>query len=191
MQEDITEKIQKFVNRLSSLINVQSPAQIKKVNADGTVNVLVFRNDELENQLLIGIKIKHIESGRGFIHLGVAEGDFGVVRYFDTNIDDYIEGISEYNYDDRIHDSNDACFELGFIPNPSSYIFPSGEITIGSKTGTALITINGNNINIKGGNIQISGSSVSIGSNTTIDGKVFLQHQHSNGNQGANTGGVI
>ena len=158
MQEDVTEKIQKFVNRLSKLINVQSPAQIKKVNSDGTVNVEVFRNDEIENQLVIGIKIKHLESGRGFIHLGVAEGDFGVVRYFDTSIDDYIEGITEYNYDDRIHDSNDACFELGFVPNPSSYIYPSGEVTIGSKTGSALITINGDNINIVGGSVNLGGS---------------------------------
>ena len=49
----------------------------------------------------------------------------------------------------------------------------------------------GNGINISGGNINITGSSVNIGNDTTIDGKKFLDHVHSNGNQGANTGGVV
>lgn len=191
MQEDITEKLQNFVNYLRSSINCQCPAQIKKVNEDGTVNILVFRNDSIENQLLVGIKIKHLESGRAFIHLGVSEGDYGVVRYFDTSINDYIDGETAYNFDDRQHNSNDGCFELGFIPNPSTYIFPPGEITIGSKTGSALISIDNEIIKISGGNVQISGATVNIGEQTIIDGKVFLEHQHSNGNQGANTGGVV
>ena len=191
MLEDISEKILNFVEYIKNSVNCQCPAQIKSVNEDGTVNIIAFRNDEIDNQLIVGVKIKHLESSRGFIHLGVAEGDYGVVRYFDTSIDDYIEGITEYNYDDRNHNTNDACFELGFVPNPSSYIFPSGEVTIGSKTGSALITVNGSDINIKGGNISINGGNVTIEGNTTIDGKNFLQHQHSNGNQGQNTGSVV
>lgn len=190
MLENITEKLQNFVNYLRSSINCQCPAQIKKVNEDGTVNVLVFRNDEIENQLLIGIKIKHLESGRAFIHLGVSEGDYGVVRYFDTSINDYIDGETAYNFDDRQHNSNDGCFELGFIPNPSSYIFPPGEITIGSKTGSAIITVDGENISICGGFVKIFGSNVDIGEQTKIDGKVFLEHQHTD-SQGGTTTGVI
>ena len=191
MLEDTLEKMSNFVNLIKSSINCQCPAQVDKVNEDGTVNVIVFRNDEIANELIPSVKIKHLESSRGFIHLGVAEGDYGVVRYFDTSIDDYIEGNPDYNYDDRNHNTNDACFELGFVPNPSSYIFPSGEVTIGSKTGSALITINGDNVNIKGGNISINGSNVTIEGETVIDGKNFLQHQHSNGNQGQNTGSVV
>ena len=184
MLEDISEKISNFVEYIKNAVNCQCPAQINKVNDDKTVDIIVFRNDEIENQLIPHVKIKHLESARGFVHLGVAEGDYGVVKYFDTSIEDYKEGKTEYNYDTRSHDTNDACFELGFTPNPSSYIFPNGEVTIGSKTGSALITINGDNINITGGNVTISG-------NTTIDGKNFLQHQHSNGNQGQNTGSVV
>ena len=112
-------------------------------------------------------------------------------KELDSSINDYIDGETAYNFDDRQHNSNDGCFELGFVPNPSSYIFPPGEITIGSKTGSALITVDGENISISGGNVQISGATVNIGEQTIIDGKVFLEHQHSNGNQGANTGGVV
>lgn len=199
--EDITEKIKKFVETIKNSINCQCPAQISKVNEDGTVDVIVFRNDEIENQLIPSVKIKYPESGRAFIQLGVAEGDYGVVRYFDTNIQDYLDGQDGYNYDSRTHNTNDACFELGFIPNPSSFIYPSGSnITIGNKDGSALLTVDANGIiniigatvNIAGNSaINIEGGSVTIGSSTTIDGKVFLEHQHSNGNQGANTGGVI
>ena len=85
MQEDITEKIQRFVDRLSSLINVQSPAQIRKVNEDGTVDIIVFKNDEIENQVIPHVKIKHLESGSAFVYLGANVGDYGVVRYFDSN----------------------------------------------------------------------------------------------------------
>ena len=191
MIEDISEKVLRFVEYIKNSVNCQCPAQIDKVNDDGTVDIIVFRNDEIDNAKIPHVKIKHLESGRAFIHLGVAEGDYGVVKYFDRNIQDYLDGQVGYNYDTRSHDTNDACFELGFVPNPSTYIFPSGEVTIGSKTGSALITINGDNINIKGGNISINGSNVTINGNTTIDGKKFLQHQHSNGNQGANTGAVV
>lgn len=184
MIENISDKIHNLIEYIRNSINCQCPAQIKKVNDDESVDVLVFRNDEIENQLIPHVKIKHLESARAFVHLGVAEGDYGVIKYFDTSIEDYLDGQLGYNYDTRCHDTNDACFELGFIPNPSSYIYPEGEITIGSKTGSALITVNGDNINITGGNVTISG-------NTTIDGKNFLQHQHGNGNQGQNTSGVV
>ena len=71
---------------------------------------------------------------------------------------------------------------------------------MGNKDGSALLTFDAEGViniisatvNIAGNSsINIEGGSVTIGNNTTIDGKVFLEHQHSNGNQGANTGGVI
>lgn len=58
----------------------------------------------------------------------------------------------------------------------------SGDVIIRSN---ANIKISSSNVNIDGSNVNISGG------NTTIDGKNFLNHKHSNGNQGANTGGVV
>ena len=53
------------------------------------------------------------------------------------------------------------------------------------------VNITGDAITITGGAVNIAGASVNLGENVTIDGKNFLQHVHSNGNQGQNTGGVV
>ena len=44
------EKIADFVEFIKNAVNCQSHAKIKKINSDGTVNVEVYRNDEIENQ---------------------------------------------------------------------------------------------------------------------------------------------
>lgn len=59
------------------------------------------------------------------------------------------------------------------------------------KQESANITLSGGNIDMTAGNINITGTAVTIGGATTIDGKVFLQHQHSGVSSGpSNTGGV-
>ena len=159
-EKNINEQLEEFIEHIKNSINCQLPAKVVSVNSDGTVDLEVFRNDEIANQKLISIKIKHIESGKAFIFLGVSVGDYGIVRFFDTSIQDYIQGNADYNYDDRTHNSNDASFELGFIPNPSSYTFPTGhDLVIGTKDGKCLITID------TGGNIVIEGAtSIKLGS---------------------------
>jgi hypothetical protein len=164
------EKIADFVEFIKNAVNCQSPAKIKKINSDGTVNVEVYRNDEIENQLLIGIKIKHPETGKAFIYLGVEEGDEGVVRYFDRSTVDYIDGKDGYNFDDRCHNTNDACFELGFIPNPRNYVYPvNHDLMIGTKDGKGILTLDtGGVINILGGNVNIGGESSVIVDSSNI-----------------------
>ena len=118
-------------------------------------------------------------------------GDKGVVRFFDDDIDLYKNsGVLAKSDEVKVHDLNDNLFEFGFYPAPENYIYPDGDLVIGTRAG-ALISLSNNNINISGGSINISGSSVNLGSNVVIDGKNFLEHQHSNGNQGANTGAVV
>lgn len=84
------------------------------------------------------------------------------------------------------------------LKNGKSYV--SGEINgrtdvCGDNiyiTGESSVVINGdNNVNVKSSRVNIEGSNVNIGNSTTIDGKLFLTHQHSNGNDGRPTGGVI
>ena len=162
-EKNINEQLEEFINYIKNSINCQLPAKVVKVNTDGTVDLEVFRNDEIENQKLISIKIKHIESTKAYVFLGVSVGDYGIVRFFDTSIQDYVQGDAGYNYDDRSHNSNDATFELGFIPNPSSYTFPTGhDLVIGTKDGKCLITID------TGGNVVIEGAtSIKLGSGAT------------------------
>ena len=79
---------------------------------------------------------------------------------------------------------NYNLFSAGFFPDAKQYELPEGDVVIGTNTG-ALISINGNNITISGGNININSD------NVNICGKNFLQHTHSNGNDGSPTGAVI
>lgn len=156
------------------------------------VDVIVFRNDEIMNGIAPNVPIKRDETKRAYIFLGIKEGDYGTIRYYDKSIEAYKKGDTNYNGDDRCHNINDGCFELGFIPDNEAFIYPeNADIEIGLKDGSAKVNITNGNITITGGSITITGSSVSLGSNTTIDGKVFLEHTHSNGNQGNPTGGVV
>ena len=191
MERSIKEQIDSFIEHIKNSINCQCPAVVEKVNADGTVDLKVYRNDDIPGpQYMPSVEVKHLETNRAFIHLGLEKGDCGVIRYFDRSTSNYIEGIDNFDGDIRCHNANDSCFELGFLPNQLKYVYPAGEIVIGSKNGQALIKIDKDNINITGGNINITGGNIIINGNTTIDGKVFLQHQHTD-SQGGTTTGVI
>lgn len=62
-------------------------------------------------------------------------------------------------------------------------------------TGTIGLTATGNiNIGSSGGNVNITSPGnidITSGGNTVIDGKPFLPHIHGNGNEGADTTGVV
>jgi hypothetical protein len=181
----------KIIQALKESINCSLPCQVKKVYGN-YVDVLVFRNDEILDGIAPNVPIKRDETKRAYIFLGIKEGDYGTIRYYDKSIEAYKKGDTNYNGDDRCHNLNDGCFELGFIPDNEAFIYPTNaDIEIGLKDGSAKVNITNGNITITGGSITITGSSVSLGSNTTIDGKLFLEHTHSNGNQGNPTGGVI
>lgn len=162
-EKSINEQIEEFVEFIRNSINCQCPARIVTVNTDGTVDIEVIRNDEIANQKIPGVKIRHAETQNAFIYLGASIGDEGVVRFFDKSISDYVEGEDGYNYDDRTHNTNDACFELGFIPNPKKYVLPTNnDLVIGTKDGTTLLSFN------KNGLISLIGGTVSIGGVTTV-----------------------
>ena len=77
---------------------------------------------------------------------------------------------------------------------PNSWGFSDGDFLfkVNSATGELVISTYGGTIKMdSAGNININGGNITISGNTTIDGKMFLTHQHSNGNEGSNTGGVV
>lgn len=78
--------------------------------------------------------------------------------------------------DDRMHSLSDCiCIPL-IIPTEQN-----GDFNIFT---TGNLNINANTINLNASTINISGT-------LNINGTPFLSHVHSNGNQGANTGGVV
>ena len=53
------------------------------------------------------------------------------------------------------------------------------------------LTINGDIINLSATTINLNATTININGELIINGQKYLQHTHSNGNQGANTGGVV
>lgn len=179
----------RILKALKKDLRVQFAAKIIKVNSQDSVNIEYYSNGVAD--VLQNVPVRHIKSPTGFFILKLKEGDRGIVRFFDDDIDLYrTSGIIAESSEVKVHDINDNIFEIGFYPDTENYIYPDGDLVVGTKAG-ALISMTGDGINITGGNINITGSTVNIGNNTTIDGKVFLEHTHSNGNNGANTGPVV
>lgn len=76
--------------------------------------------------------------------------------------------------DTRMHSLNDCiCLPLYMSAN-------SGDLSLNAET----ITLSANTINLDASTINING-------NLIINGTPFVDHVHSNGNEGANTGGVV
>lgn len=179
----------RILNAVKKGVRVQYAAKIIKVNSQDSVNIEYYSNGVAD--ILQNVPVRHLKSPTGFFILKLKEGDRGIVRFFDDDIDLYrTSGVIAESSEVKVHDINDNIFEIGFYPDNENYIYPDGDLVIGTKAG-ALISMTGNSINITGGNINITGSAVNLGNNTTIDGKVFLDHIHSNGNNGADTGPVV
>ena len=178
-----------ILSGLSGSMLVEKPAKIVKVNSQYSVDIEYYDNNEVD--YLYNVPVKHLQTKKAFIFLGLNTGDSGTVRFFDNDVTGYYSNSEYISDEERSHDINDNLFSLGFYPSNEQYIFPTGDIVIGTTAGATInltsnsITINGGNIAITGsGNVNISGSSINIGSDTTIDGKKFLEHTHSNGNEG-------
>ena len=187
----------RILKALKKDLRVQFPAKIVKINSQDNVNIEFYTNGVADT--LSNVPVKHLKSPTGFFIIKLKVGDKGVVRFFDDDIDLYrISGVISESSEDKTHDINDNLFEGGFYPDSDNYIYPDGDVIMGTTAGALIsmtnkdITIIGGNVKIKDAtNVGIESSNVNIGNNTIIDGKNFLSHQHSNGNIGDNTGGVV
>lgn len=167
---------------------VEKPCKITKIYSPYLVDVEYYNN--YKKDFLYKVPVKHLQTASAFVFLGLKIGDCGTVRFLDNDISYYNKGSEDTGTDKRCHNINDGLFSLGFYPSSEQYVLPEGEVVIGTNSGT-LITLNNGDISISGGNVVIQASTVQIDSDTTIDGVKFLEHSHTNGNNGANTGSVV
>ena len=167
--EDVSTKLLRLLKTVSDNQYVQCPCRVTAVNGN-YVDVVPIINDDMKNQELYDVKIRHLESSTAYIFLGVHVGDKGILRFFDRSIDDYSTNGSEgYNEDDRIHDVNDGLFELGFLPDNESYVYPTDkELEIGLKSTTFKLSVDSN------GNLVITGATNVINGGTTINGNLTV-----------------
>ncbi len=188
MDKNCNDSIEKVLMGFSAYTLVEKPCKVVNVNSQYSVDIEYYDNGEKD--MLYNVPVKHLQTKNAYIFLGLKPGDCGTVRFFDNDTEDYYEGKTSKNPEIRKHDINDSVFSVGFYPRSEQYVFNDGDLVIATNSG-ALINLTGGEIKITGTNITVTGSNVELGENTKIDGRIFLEHTHSNGNNGSPTGKVI
>lgn len=118
-----------------------------------------------------------------FITHEIKAGEECILLFSDREIESwYINGDNNPEAYTRMHDLTDAIAIVGIrsLPKMIEIIRDCLNLFYGNsniKIDDSSITLNATNINING--------------ELTINGTPYLSHVHSNGNQGANTGGVV
>lgn len=171
------EALDDIFNGFSSQTLVEKPCVVSRVIDNYTVDITYYDNNEPNT--LVNVPVKHLQTNSAFIFLKLKAGDCGTVRFFDNDVTAYYNGSDAASDEQRTHDLNDNEFTYGFYPSAKHYVFPNGDIVIGTKNG-ATINITDTSITISGGSVSITGSTVTIGTETTIDGIPFLTHVHYN-----------
>ena len=154
--QTISESLEKILEETTDETYVRIPCKVTNINGN-FVDVFAYINDDEPDFELYNIPIKREETQSAYIFLGIKKGDYGTLCFYDRDIADFIDGNFDYNGNEEQHSINSRCFELGFIPNPSAFIYPTDqEIEIGLKDGKAKISINANgDINIvSNGNVS-------------------------------------
>lgn len=191
-----SELLNQLLNTTTDELYVQTPATITGVSADGNyVNAILHINDDEPDLEVFHIRVQRPETQRAYIYLGIKKGDKGIVRFFDRSIEGYLKSDYDYNSDDRQHDINDRCFELGFIPDKEAYIYPTNaDIEIGLKNNTVKMTFTNGQITIIGnvihnGNLTVNGTITATGE--IIGNSIPLSaHKHLGVTTGQGTSGL-
>ena len=186
MKKSASELLDKVLKSTTDEMYVQNPCEVVNVNGN-FVDVLLRINDEDEDFVIYNVPIMRPETQRAYIFLGIKKGDRGVCRFFDRSVEGYLQSDFDYNSDERQHDINDRCFELGFIPNKEAYVYPTNaEIEIGLKSSVAKISMT----ELEGiGIINIIGN-VIIDGNLTVTGTISASGEISTGDIDS-TSGII
>ena len=113
----------------------------------------------------------------------IKPGDECLVLFADREIESwFINGDINPEAHTRMHDLTDAVALFGVRSIPKMIEIVRNCLNL--FYGNSFIKIDENGITIDASSVQINGSLV-------INGTPYLSHVHSNGNQGANTGGVV
>lgn len=127
--ESMTEIVDDILTHKTDELYVMNPCKVVGVHGN-YVDVLLYINDEELDFVIYNVPIIRQETQRAYIFLGIKEGDRGTCRFFDRSTEGYLQSDFDYNSDDRQHNINDRCFELGFIPDKEAYVYPSETQTL-------------------------------------------------------------
>lgn len=118
-----------------------------------------------------------------FITHEITPGEECILLFSDREIESwYINGDNNPEAYTRMHDLTDAIAIVGIrsLPKMIEIIRDCLNLFYGES-----------NLKIDGSSITLNAENININGTLTINGTPYLSHIHSNGNQGANTGGVV
>ena len=200
--DSLSELFNKVLENTTDELYVMNPCKVVGVHGN-YVDVLLYINDEEPDFVIYNVPIIRQETQRAYIFLGIKEGDRGTCRFFDRSTEGYLQSDFDYNSDDRQHDINDRCFELGFIPDKEAYEYSTtADIEIGLKSCKISINADGSlNINSTVAT-TVTAPTVTINGNVVVNGTInatgeitgnsipLSTHKHTGVQTGSGTSGL-
>lgn len=190
--DDITSKLYCALPAIVESVNFEnqtleaSPVTImKRTNDSGVVT-------DFKLPLLVDVPFQCYKGGDYSITVPVKQGDECLIIFTDVDFSAWFQN-GGFNYAEHSfqHAYSNAMALVGFSSEVKAVKnYNPNAIEIRNADASEKISLSAGNITLKSATITLDGEVTTTGT-TTIQGKEFLSHVHSNGNQGANTGGVV
>lgn len=206
MESNLTTLLNAFKEVVFSNLNCHKVGKIVSfdaANQTAQAEMLVQKSINgqiIEYPVLVDCPVFVMSGGNACITMPVTAGDSCLVMFNDDDMDNWFAtGSKQEANTNRHHSFTDALIMVGYRHQAnkiSNYSASTMQIRMGStiidiSDSKAEITDGTAKVTVTGGKITIEGSEVNINGTLNINGAPYLSHMHSNGNQGANTGGVV
>lgn len=197
-----------FSKDIMSKIYCALPAIVDTVNFENQtitakpVTIMKYTNDngvvsDFQMPLLQDVPFQCYKGGEYSITVPVKEGDECLIIFTDVDFSAWFQnGGFQYAEHSFIHSYSNAMAIIGFSSEIKAIAnYNPNAVEVRNSDGSEKISLSTGNITLKSATITLDGNVTTTGTSnlqgtTTIQGKDFMGHIHSNGNQGANTGGV-
>ena len=197
-----------FAKDITSRMYCALPAIIESVNFDNQtiearpVTIMKRTDDagmvsDFPLPLLVDVPFQCYKGGGYSITVPIKQGDECLIIFTDVDFSAWFQN-GGYNYAEHsfMHSYTNSMAIVGFSSEVNAITNYNPEaIEVRNADGSEKISLSKGNITLKSATITLDGNVTTTGTSnlkgtTTIQGKDFLSHVHSNGNQGADTGGV-
>jgi hypothetical protein len=166
------------------------------------VTIMKYTNDsgvvsDFQLPILQDVPFQCYKGGGYSITVPVKEGDECLIIFTDVDFSAWFQnGGFQYAEHSFIHSYTNAMAIIGFSSEVNAIPdYNPNAVEIRNTDASEKISLSEGNITLKSDTITLDGNVTTTGTSdlqgtTTIEQKAFLSHVHSNGNEGANTGGV-
>lgn len=208
MAGDKDRNFNQFAKDIMSKIYCALPAIVDTVNYENQtltakpVTIMKFTDNngvvsDFQMPLIMDVPFQCYKGGGYFVTVPVKEGDEVLIIFTDVDFSAWFQnGGFQYAEHSFQHSYSNAMAVVGFSSEVNAISnYNSQAVEIRNLDASEKISLSAGNITLKSATITLDGNVTTTGTSnlkgqTTIQEKVFLTHIHSNGNQGANTGGV-